>query len=292
MQSSFLAMETKANCIWQEIAEQEHILYIRQDKFHFFQAMGLISVEKILSFSNETTKQNRRKDRDMTIVVSFGINFYIKRCQYLRGWNYVKARLFPKSFQSPAALEVKNYKILEKLNIPTAITVAWGEKRCHGRVLACFIITEELQGTPLQDYLQKCSDQEKQKIGQSIAQVMHQIHSANLYYADLKAKHLYCQTNGTLALLDVARVLPIPFWRSQLDVYAEELANLHQSLSLALIAFPERFQFLMLFREKQDCQNVPSERKLLSKIIAKLRWKAFSKKWRKRLRKLLRMDDL
>lgn len=107
---------------------------------------------------------------------------------------------------SQASHESGNMQLLTKNNIGTCNPVCFGEQFSLGLERKSFIITEELPGICLKDFIAKnwavLPQSEKELLIASIAQFVRKIHNARISLPDLYVWHLFITENKNAAGLD------------------------------------------------------------------------------------------
>jgi hypothetical protein len=122
-------------------------------------------------------------------------NFYMKRFRH----PHIKDMLFTLincgKIQSQAACESGNMNLLKKNNIETCKPICFGEKSRFGLERKSFLITEELPGMCLTDFIAQnwatLPQSEKELLIASIAQFVRKIHKAGISLPDLYVWHLF-----------------------------------------------------------------------------------------------------
>jgi len=121
--------------------------------------------------------------------------FYLKRFRHSHLKDLIFIFLNVGRFYSQAAYEWSNLKLLRKNNIGAPSRVCFGEQFRLGLERRAFIITEELKGQCLKDFIvqnyEKLPVPEKEKIIISLANTIKKIHRAGISLPDLYVWHIF-----------------------------------------------------------------------------------------------------
>lgn len=224
-----------------------------------FSAVGLDQCRKIMSFYNCFTQADKCGYRDVTrLQIDEDNVFYLKRYLRLRRTEYLSAILRPFSYPSSARREWEQYHILNNLGISTAIPVAWGEKKSWGIPSLSFIITRQIVGTPLDEYLRNCRDfHVRRAVLYSMANAIKHMHRAGYQYPDYTAKHIYVK-NTDVVLLNAEKFTKLPN-KAPMSMMVRDLANLSQTIPTQCATNTERLRFLKYYL---DCAHLGSQAKI------------------------------
>jgi len=177
---------------------------------------GLSSFDDYFSLSGELFTANQKRD-----VISFCIDeagqakrLFIKRFRH----PHVKDMLFAAHMtgrpSTQAQLEWANVGILLQHGIETYHPVALGKETCFGIERRSFLITEEISGISLTDFIgeswQRLSDQEKEQLMASLGKLVRRVHDLGLSFPDLYVWHVFLMhaqgQEHDLALIDLHRM--------------------------------------------------------------------------------------
>ena len=228
-----------------------HADYLERLKSHSLDQLdAFMKVQGTTSLDKKGLAQWRER-----IVLDLGqtdqsTRFYLKRYnnpplrqQLSRWWA---------GYRSTAEAEWRWIHELESLDIGVPQVVAYGFRRCGFRETCSAILTEELTGQSLERWAKTFSAYEelsrlvRQRIIESLAQLVSKLHSAGLVHRDLYLSHIFVDglqdRSPRLFLLDLQRVLQ-PRRRFRRWVI-KDLAALNYSTPAFVASRTDRWRFL------------------------------------------------
>lgn len=155
--------------------------------------------------------------------------------------------------------------------------VAYGEDCGFTRENCSFIITEEVRGTPLDEWLAACtSSKSRRQLIAALGRWIAKLHAAGIAYPDIFSRHIFVdpkvdpmaesiEGEPGFALIDLARLAPCrwpvaDFWR------VRDLAALNASLTMRQVGRADRIRFLRAY-----CGNEKAMRRLIRRIAARMK---------------------
>ncbi len=189
---------------------------------------GLKSFDDYFALTGQLLTANRKRD-----VISFSINregeaktLFIKRFRHPHFKDMLFAAHMAGRPCTQAQLEWTNVEILLQHGIETYHPVSLGQETCCGIESRSFLITEEIPGISLTDFMgeswQRTSNQEQQQLMISLGRLIRKAHDLRLSLPDLYAWHVFLiRTQGRikeLALIDLHRMRRgVRSWRERLN---------------------------------------------------------------------------
>lgn len=168
----------------------------------------------------------------------------------------------------PAADEVRGIELLQRAGIPTVPLVGWGSL-ADGRG---FVVTLDLAGyrdseklvqggMPFADLLEPTAD------------LAAKLHGGGLHHRDLYLCHFFAKPTdaGTpeLALIDAARVRPLPRWFQQRWIVKDLAQFWYSTTNLSAITDAQRDAWLARYAAQRGLKNTTSLRRAIER---KARW--------------------
>ncbi len=182
---------------------------------------------------------NRNNKRNVSVIklktTDGEKNFFLKRFRH----SHIKDSLFvlmnTGKLLSQAAYEWNNIKRLTKIGIGAPTLVCFGEKLRLGIERKSFIITQELDGQCLTDFITQnwatLPQTEKEKIITSLAKTIKKIHNTEISLPDLYVWHIFVTKNAdgnyNFAFIDLNR-MKRNMWNKGEKI--ENLGRLHHSM--------------------------------------------------------------
>lgn len=163
---------------------------------------GLRSFDDFYNYSGKKgiNKNNKRSVSILRLKVNGEEKtFYMKRFRHPHLKDIFFVFLNCGKIYSQAAYEWGNMRLLTKNNIETCRPICFGEKSRLGFERKSFIITEELPGVCLKDFIAKnwqmLPQSEKELLVASMAQFVRKVHKARISLPDLYVWHLFLTEN-------------------------------------------------------------------------------------------------
>ncbi|OQA01307.1 MAG: Lipopolysaccharide core heptose(I) kinase RfaP [Planctomycetes bacterium ADurb.Bin401] len=224
-----------------------------------------------LYYNNKKKRINSNHRRNVSLF-ELNINgetrkFYLKRFRH----TYIKDIIFvflnTGNFLSQAAFEWSNIKLLKKNGIGAPNFICCGEETRFGFERRSFIVTEELKGQCLANFIAenwgKMQSEEKKKILVSLARTIKKIHKAWISMPDLYIWHIFVtKTNDEydFSFIDLNRMKRHV---TNPDEWVENLGRLHYSMIDKYFDEPTRRFFIETYAEKEKGDKIE---KLIRKI--------------------------
>lgn len=230
---------------------------------------GLRSFDNFYEYSDKKCI-NKNQKRNVNIlrlkVNGQEKNFFMKRFRHPHFKDVLFTFLNCGKFQSQAAYESGNMNLLAKNNIETCKPICFGEKFALGLERKSFLITEELPGVCLKDFIAQnwatMPQSEKELLITSLAQFVRKIHKARISLPDLYIWHLFLTEDKTatgtgkydFAVIDLNRMKRSVknkseriknlgrLWFSMIDKYFDEQMRKHLVRCYLSSASDERFE--------------------------------------------------
>jgi len=223
-------------------------------------------------------RNNRRKVSIIRLEGADGKKFFLKQFRHSHFKDIIFAFMNTGKFLSQAAYEWNNLEILAKNGIGAPTPVAYGEQFRLGLERKSFIITEELSGQCLSDFVTENWDKlpifEKEKIITSLAREIKKIHNTEISLPDLYVWHIFISEeniNGErtykFAFIDLNR-MKRNMWNKNEKV--ENLGRLHHSM---LEKYFDKSLRRLLIETYAEGMNTEGIEKLIRNV------KKFSKKY-------------
>lgn len=163
-----------------------------------FDENGLKSFNDFYDYRDKTCL-NRNRKRNVSVlrlkVSGKERVFYMKRFYHPHLKDTLFAMVNSGRLCSQADYEQENMRLLTQYDIPSCNPVCFGEQFCLGLERRSFLITEELPGPCLTDFLaqnrQNLYRSEKEQIITSIANLVRKIHTVKINLPDLYVWHFF-----------------------------------------------------------------------------------------------------
>jgi heptose I phosphotransferase len=176
-------------------------------------------------------------------------------------------RLHVKRFKTSGAEdEVRGIELLQRAGIPTVPLVGWGSLT-DGR---SFIVTLDLAGYRDSEKLVEAGGQFANLL-EPTAHLAAKLHDAHLHHRDLYLCHFFSKLDGPrpeLALIDAARVKPLPKWFAQRWI-VKDLAQFWYSTTNLPVSDEERAAWLEYYAKKRGILDTTTLRRA---IVRKSNW--------------------
>lgn len=168
---------------------------------------------------------------------------YLKRHRRGSIWEAVKELLRGRRPLSPAAHEWDAISKVRAAGIETMAAVAFGEMRLLPWLGPSFIMTAEVGGRRLEDYVRLLCGKFREKRGiiSALADCARRLHRAGLNHRDLYLSHVFLQAGGP-ALIDLQRVQQNARGTNRWVV--KDLAALNYSSPASAVSRTDRMRFL------------------------------------------------
>lgn len=189
---------------------------------------GLRSFDDFFALSGELCTANKRRD-----VISFCIDkdersqrLFIKRFRRPHLKDMVFAAQMAGQVSTQAQLEWRNARMLLKNKIETYHPVALGRETRLGLERRSFLITEEIRGISLADFVStswnKTTTADREQLMASLGRLARKLHDLGLSFPDLYVWHIFLiqgpDGGKDLALIDLHRMQHgVRTWHKRLD---------------------------------------------------------------------------
>jgi len=170
-------------------------------------ATGLGTFEEMIH--GEPGRCVSRHTRGQTYrVESAGIGVvYLKRDMHTSLKDMLIDLLYLNKPQPPCLVELRAIRRVAALGIAAPEVVAWGQRRRWGLPWQGVLVTRELAGRPLSRMLLNDPPDEKRlEAVRGAGVVVGRLHAARLCWPDLAPKHFYIRRDGSIGVLDLARL--------------------------------------------------------------------------------------
>jgi tRNA A-37 threonylcarbamoyl transferase component Bud32 len=177
---------------------------------------GLTSFDDYFALSGKLFTANKKRD-----VISFCIDeagqaktLFVKRFHHPHVKDMIFAAHMTGQASTQAQLEWTNVGMLLQHGIETYHPVALGQETRLGIERRSFLITEEIPGTCLTDFIgqswHQLSDQEREQLMASLGKLARRVHDLGLSFPDLYVWHVFLMNSQgqeqDLALIDLHRM--------------------------------------------------------------------------------------
>lgn len=243
--------------------------------------LGLDSLARVMEFQGERLKEQRGR-RDVLRVQAATddgrkVTLFVKRM-----WKSYKKDGFRSLFTrgrviSKGRKEYENTQKVLRAGFAAPSLVAYGEDCGLARENCSFIITEEVRGQPLDEWLAECTSiKARRHLIAALGRWIAKLHDAGIAYPDIFSRHIFVHPKSDpaaesidgepgFALIDLARLAPCRwpmanFWR------VRDLAALNASLTMRQAGKADRIRFLRAY-----CGNKKAMRRLIRRIAARMK---------------------
>jgi len=189
---------------------------------------GLRSIDDYFSLSGQLCTANKRRD-----VISFCIDrgkrsqrLFIKRFRRPHLKDIIFAAQMAGQVSTQAQLEWRNARILLENKIETYHPVALGRETRLGLERRSFLITEEIPGISLTDFVstswEKTAAADREQLMASLGRLTRRLHDLGLSFPDLYVWHVFlirsAERGKDLGLIDLHRMQhSVRSWRARLN---------------------------------------------------------------------------
>jgi len=182
---------------------------------------------------------------------------------------------------SKARCEFENYAVFERLGIPSAERIAWGEERnFFGLLRRAFILTRAVpQATELDKFMDtKPPPAQRHRLARELAGLVRRLHEARFYHNDLVWRNILVSLEQPdaprLFLIDCPRGFFARTGRERERL--RDLASLDKA-AVKLASRPERLRFLLAYLGKEKLDD---EARALARACLDYRRERWPEDWR------------
>jgi hypothetical protein len=196
----------------------EEIVFVNSHE-QAFAKFGLSSFDDFFNYAGgkRVNKNTKRDVQMLTFDTETGRKvFFLKRFHKPHLKDILFAAAHSGRLCSQAECEWQNAKLLLERGIQTFETVCYGHRTVCGIERQSFLVTEELKGRPLSDFVAEnwsgLSRSRKEKIITSAAQAIRRIHNAGISLPDLYLWHIFISPTDSgsndydFAFIDLSRM--------------------------------------------------------------------------------------
>ncbi|HBG26142.1 MAG: hypothetical protein A2Y10_08205 [Planctomycetes bacterium GWF2_41_51] len=187
-------------------------------------------------------------------------NFFLKRFRHCHLKDTIFAFLNTGKFCTQAAFEWSNIKLLEKNNIGAPHCVCFGEQLRLGFERKSFIITEELKGQCLTDFIAQnwgqMTGEEKENLIKSLGNEIKKIHNSWISLPDLYVWHIFISRENeeyTFSFIDLNRMKRHV---TNPNEKMEDLGRLHYSMIDKYFDEPIRRKLIETYAGKEKPEKI------------------------------------
>jgi tRNA A-37 threonylcarbamoyl transferase component Bud32 len=227
------------------LSDRRGIVRIDDRYLDGLKAVGLDSFAAFMDFSGGGPVRDKgiRTIERVSLPGARPETLYLKRHRRGSVWEAVKELLRGRRPTSAAAHEWNAISKVRAAGVETMTPVALGERRRFPWRGPSFILTAEVGGRRLEDYVQLLYGKFREKRGiiTALADCARRLHGAGLNHRDLYLSHVFLQNSGP-ALIDLQRVESNARGRNRWVV--KDLAALNYSSPAPVVSRADRMRFL------------------------------------------------
>ena len=171
-------------------------------------AAGLESFGAMMASTRGECFSRHTRGQTYRLVLGGGEAVFLKRDCYTTVKDISADLLCLRRPQPPCVVEARAIGLVSGLGIPAADVIAWGQRRKAGLPWHAVLLTRELAGVPLHQFLK--ADPPPQRRREAIAaaaKVAGRLFRARLSWRDMRPKH-FLLDGESVGVIDLARLRP------------------------------------------------------------------------------------